>query len=113
MDQQCLFCQIIAGAIPATIVGETKDSLAFHDIEPAAPTHVLVIPKNHVENLGELAEDAIAVSDLFKLADTVADELGLDGGYRLIANTGEDAGQLVFHAHVHLLGGRTMQWPPG
>ncbi|MEI2825243.1 MAG: histidine triad nucleotide-binding protein [Dermatophilaceae bacterium] len=109
----CLFCKIVAGSIPATVVAQTKHSVAFRDIEPQAPSHVLVIPRRHVGNVAELAHDADELADLFVLAGRVADEEGLDRGYRMVANTGSQGGQVVFHAHVHVLGGRRMQWPPG
>jgi histidine triad (HIT) family protein len=109
----CLFCSIVAGTIPATMVAESEHSLAFRDIDPQAPSHVLVIPRRHVQNVGELAEHPARIADLFRLAARVADEEGLDRGYRLVANTGSEGGQVVFHAHVHVLGGRRMGWPPG
>jgi len=95
-------------------VGETEHSLAFRDIDPQAPTHVLVVPKRHVVNARELAEVSPAeLQDLLLLATSVADDEDLAGDYRLVFNTGARAGQSVFHAHLHLLGGRSMQWPPG
>lgn len=110
----CLFCRIIDGEIPATRVGESQTALAFRDIDPQAPTHVLVIPKRHVATVVALA--AVSADELhavFALAGRVAVDEGLDAGYRLVANTGRDAGQLVEHAHLHLIGGRAMTWPPG
>lgn len=113
-DPDCLFCSIVAGGIPADVVGETEHSLAFRDVKPQAPTHVLVVPRRHVANAGELAESAAdQLGDVVLLARTVAEEEGLGGDYRLVFNTGEGAGQSVFHAHLHLLGGRAMKWPPG
>ena len=109
----CMFCQIVTGEVRADIVGETADSMAFRDIDPVAPTHVLVIPKGHVPNVGDLANDPAALADLFRLADDVAEDLGLGGGYRLVSNTGEDGGQVIFHAHLHIIGGRPLAWPPG
>lgn len=109
----CLFCRIVAGEIPATVVGESEHSLAFRDLEPQAPTHVLVIPRRHVANLGELADHAAELADAVVLARTVAAEEDLDAGYRLVANTGAQAHQSVFHAHLHVLGGRDLTWPPG
>jgi histidine triad (HIT) family protein len=109
----CLFCKIVAERIPATVVGRTEHSLAFRDIDPQAPTHVLVIPLRHVQNMGELAHSPKELADLFELAAQVADEQGLDRGYRMVANTGSEGGQIVFHAHLHVLGGRHLQWPPG
>ena len=109
----CLFCAIIQGEIPASIVFENERVLAFKDINPQAPTHVLVIPKKHVENAAELAlHDSEVLSELFSVARDIAEENGLNG-YRTVFNTGVDGGQTVFHAHLHLLGGRSLQWPPG
>lgn len=113
-SQDCLFCKFVARVITPDVVGETEHSLAFRDISPQAPTHVLVVPKRHVANAGELAqEDAVELADVVLLARAVAQAEGLDSGYRLVFNTGERAGQSVFHAHLHLLGGRDMEWPPG
>ncbi|HRW18464.1 MAG TPA: HIT domain-containing protein [Dermatophilaceae bacterium] len=109
----CLFCRIVEGSLDAEIVGESRHSIAFRDIAPVAPTHVLVIPREHAKDLGELAEDPMAIADLVQLARQVADEAGLDRGYRMVANTGSEGGQVVFHAHLHVIGGRGMEWPPG
>ncbi len=111
--ETCLFCRIVGGAIPATVVAESEHSLAFRDIQPVAPTHVLVIPKAHVADVAELSGDPAALADLFRLAAQVAAADGLSSGYRMVTNTGTDGGQVVFHAHVHLLGGRGLGWPPG
>lgn len=109
----CLFCAIVAGEIPASKVMENEKVLAFNDINPQAPTHVLVIPKSHVENVAELSKlDPEILSELFTVAHQIASEKSLTG-YRTVLNTGADAGQTVFHAHLHLLGGRALQWPPG
>jgi histidine triad (HIT) family protein len=112
----CLFCRLVAGEIPATIVRRTDDVVAFRDVDPKAPQHVLVIPTRHVPAVRD-ARDAAGrelVGRVFQAAAEVASELGLDtGGYRMVANTGPDAGQSVDHLHVHLLGGRRMSWPPG
>ena len=109
----CIFCKIVAGEIPADRVGESQSAIAFNDINPQAPTHVLVIPRSHFENAAALAQgDQEALRDLFTLAAKIAEERGLKG-YRTIFNTGAEAGQTVFHAHLHLLGGRALQWPPG
>lgn len=109
----CLFCAIVAGEIPAAKIKETANVLAFNDINPQAPTHVLVIPKNHFENAAELsASDSQSLSEIFAVAHEIAQENSLTG-YRTVFNTGADAGQSVFHAHLHLLGGRALQWPPG
>lgn len=109
----CLFCAIVAGEIPASKIMENEKVLAFNDINPQAPTHVLVIPKSHVENVAELSKlDPEILSELFTVAHQIASEKSLTG-YRTVFNTGADAGQTVFHAHLHLLGGRALQWPPG
>jgi len=110
----CLFCKIIAREIPADIVHETSTTLAFRDIKPQAPTHVLVIPKEHQPNVVALgASSPTDVADLFEAVGAVALQEGLGAGYRSVFNTGALAQQEVFHAHVHVLGGRTMSWPPG
>lgn len=109
----CLFCRLLDGEIPATVVAETASSFAFRDIDPKAPTHVLVIPRRHVQNLGELAEYAGELADVVALAARVATDEGLDKGYRMVSNTGSQAGQTVHHAHLHVLGGRDLTWPPG
>ena len=109
----CLFCSILAGDIPADVVATSERSLAFRDIDPQAPTHVLVIPRRHVENAAGLAEHPEEVADVVRLAREVAESEGLDEGYRLVFNTGPQAGQAVYHAHLHVLGGRTLTWPPG
>jgi histidine triad (HIT) family protein len=110
----CLFCGIAAGEIPATVVHETERTLAFVDLNPGAPTHVLVIPRDHYANAAELAEaDAAYAGEVLAAAAAVARQEGLTGGYRLVANTGDDAGQTVHHLHVHVLGGRALSWPPG
>jgi len=112
-SEDCLFCRIVAGEIPADVVAETEHSLAFRDIEPAAPTHVLVVPRRHVPDLAGLAAaSADELADAVRLAAQVASAEGVPG-YRLVANTGEAAQQSVFHAHLHVIGGRTLTWPPG
>jgi histidine triad (HIT) family protein len=111
----CIFCEIVAGRIPARKVHEDDAVLAFHDVQPQAPTHVLVIPKRHVENLLELTpEDDALVGALARTARDVAKSLGwAERGFRLVMNCGEDAGYSVFHVHLHLLAGRRLGWPPG
>ena len=111
----CLFCKIVAGDIPATKVLETDGSLAFRDLNPQAPTHVLVIPKEHVTHAGELTRaHATLLGELFETAARVAEQEGVaEAGYRLVFNVGEDSGNSVPHLHLHLLGGRRMSWPPG
>ena len=112
-DPDCVFCKILAGQIPATVVAESEHSLAFRDLSPAAPTHVVVIPRRHVVSLVDLAaHSAQEAGDVLRLAGVVAQGAALPA-YRLVANTGAEAGQSVFHAHVHVLGGRDLSWPPG
>lgn len=111
----CLFCKIVTGDIPATIVRESETTVAFRDINPQAPTHVLVIPKAHYPDAASLAAgDPQAAADVLREAGLVAaDEKITESGYRIVLNTGAGVGQTVFHAHAHVLGGRGMQWPPG
>ncbi len=112
----CLFCRIAASEIPAKIAKRTADAVAFHDIDPKAPVHVLVIPTQHIpaaRSAGGAAGEAL-LGRLLAFAVEVAGELGLDArGYRIVTNTGPDAGQSVDHLHFHVLGGRRMTWPPG
>jgi histidine triad (HIT) family protein len=111
----CLFCKIIRREIPGKIVFEDDELLAFEDINPQAPTHVLIIPKRHIESLNvlEAGDDGI-VGTIVRRAAAIAKERGISGsGYRTVFNTNRDAGQTVFHIHLHLLGGRGMAWPPG
>jgi histidine triad (HIT) family protein len=111
----CLFCKIVARQIPASIVYEDDHVLAFNDINPQGPTHVLLVPKRHIASLNELepGDDAI-VGELVRRAAAIAKERGIDaGGYRTVFNTNADAGQTVFHIHLHLIGGRSLAWPPG
>ncbi len=113
-DESCLFCRIVSGDIPAERVAETERALAFRDLDPQAPTHVLVVPKVHRPTLGELAETHPSeAADVLTLARQVATDEGIGDGYRLVANNGAAAQQSVFHAHVHVLGGRAFSWPPG
>src|SRR5579862_1900913 len=115
MPTDCLFCRIANREIPASIVYEDSRVMAFADINPQAPTHVLVIPKRHIASLNEMSvEDEQLVGELVRRAAAIAKERGLSaGGFRTVINTNKDAGQTVFHIHLHLLGGRSMQWPPG
>ncbi len=109
----CLFCRIASGEIPASIVAEDEHCLAFRDIGPQAPTHVLVIPRQHLTSLNE-ADDPMLLGRLLLMARRVAAELGVEAsGYRCVINTNADGGQTVFHLHCHVLGGRAMGWPPG
>jgi histidine triad (HIT) family protein len=112
----CIFCRIVAGEVPAAVVARTPDAVAFRDLNPQAPTHVLVVPAAHFDSMAatDSAEGEAAIGHTFRLAVQVARQLGLeDGGYRLVVNTGAGAGQSVFHVHVHLLAGRPLGWPPG
>ncbi|GGL26326.1 HIT domain-containing protein [Phycicoccus endophyticus] len=112
-SEDCVFCTIAAGGIPADVLASSEHSVAFRDLDPQAPTHVLVIPRRHVANLGELADHPAELADAVVLARLVATQEGLEDGYRLVANTGARAQQSVFHAHLHVLGGRDLTWPPG
>ncbi len=111
----CLFCKIAGGQIPAKKVYEDDRALAFRDINPQAPVHVLIIPKKHIASLDTLtAEDEATVGHLALVAQGIARDEGItQGGWRAVFNTGKDAGQTVFHVHLHVLGGRPMAWPPG
>lgn len=113
MSDACLFCRIVAGTIPATLVASSEAAVAFRDLHPQAPTHVLVIPRAHVASL-DAAEDPALLGAVLHLARQVARQEGLaDTGYRIVSNVGGDGGQTVPHLHVHVLGGRQMHWPPG
>jgi histidine triad (HIT) family protein len=111
----CLFCKMVTGDIPADVVLDRGGVLAFRDINPQAPTHILVIPKKHVRDITELdASSGPVLADLIAAANELARSEGIgSSGYRVVANVGPDAGQTVFHLHLHLLGGRPMAWPPG
>ncbi len=110
----CLFCRIVAGEIPARKVYEDERLFAFEDIKPGAPTHILIVPKRHLAGLAEAADgDAALLGELQLRAAALAQARGLHGGYRTVVNVGPDAGQSVFHLHLHLLGGRPLAWPPG
>ncbi|MDQ6688018.1 MAG: histidine triad nucleotide-binding protein [Actinomycetota bacterium] len=110
----CVFCRIAAGEIPAEVVDETETTLAFRDASPAAPTHVLVVPRSHYPNAAELAvREPDTLVQLVRIAHKIAEAEAIADGYRLVFNTGTGAQQSVFHAHVHVLGGREMSWPPG
>jgi histidine triad (HIT) family protein len=113
-DRDCLFCRIVSGEIPSDRVHEDDDVLAFRDINPQAPTHMLVIPRRHIPDAHALTDaDAPLLARLFAVMRTIADDAGLGDGYRIATNVGPDAGQSVPHLHFHLLGGRRMSWPPG
>ncbi len=113
-DADCLFCRIVAGEVPATIVAENEHTIAFRDINPQAPTHVLVIPRQHHETIGALAvASPQAAAALLSDAYGVAEAEGFKDAYRLVFNNGAEAGQVVFHCHAHVLAGRKFSWPPG
>ncbi len=112
----CLFCKIVSGAIPAKRVFEDDQAIAFRDINPQAPTHILVVPKKHLASLadvGSTQEDEELLGHLLAIVVQIARNESLSGGYRTVINTGSDGGQTVDHLHLHLLGGRAMHWPPG
>ncbi len=113
--ENCLFCRIIQKKIPATVIFENSTAIAFEDINPQAPVHILIVPKNHLDDIHSMKdEDAINIGRLFLVAQSIARDKGLEKkGYRLIINNGRDAGQTVFHVHLHLLSGRPFSWPPG
>ena len=115
VSDDCLFCRIIRGEIPADVVAEAESWLAFRDIQPQAPVHVLVIPRRHVDSVDSLdAEDGDLAGELMLAAAEVARIEGIaESGFRAVTNVGERAGQSVFHLHIHVLGGRRMRWPPG
>ena len=114
-DTNCLFCRIVGGEIPAKIAHQGDDLIAFHDINPQAPVHVLVVPKRHIASIAVMQDaDADIVGKLFVTARDLAQQLGVaTSGYRLVINAGANAGQTVDHIHLHILGGRHMKWPPG
>ncbi|GLU46371.1 histidine triad nucleotide-binding protein [Nocardiopsis ansamitocini] len=114
-ESDCLFCGIIAGRIPADVVGESEQTLAFRDLNPQAPTHVLIVPRQHYATAAQAgAADAGLLDEIARVAGEVATAEGIaDTGYRLVFNTGPAAGQTVLHVHGHLLGGRGLEWPPG
>ncbi len=115
-DPNCIFCKIVKGEIPSKFLLETDSIVAFNDISPQAPTHVLVIPKQHVKDISQFnssAEDRALLGTLFQQAAELAQKLNLQNGFRLVVNTGDEGGQTVHHLHLHLIGGRQMIWPPG
>jgi histidine triad (HIT) family protein len=114
-DDDCLFCKIIDGEIPAELIHQDERCVAIRDINPQAPTHVLVVPREHMESLDEASvRDEALLGHLLRVAARIANAEGAgESGYRTVINTGTGAGQSVFHLHVHVLGGRPMLWPPG
>lgn len=115
MSADCLFCKIVAGELPARVAREGERTVAFHDVNPQAPTHLLVVPREHYPTVAELAAtDPALLGELHTVAHAVAEAAGVaESGYRLVYNTGRDAQQSVFHVHLHVLGGRPLTWPPG
>jgi histidine triad (HIT) family protein len=114
LETPCLFCRVVAGEIPATRVFEDDRCIAFRDIDPQAPTHILIVPREHFASLDNAgAERESVMGHALHLASVIAAQEGLTGGYRTVINTGPDANQSVQHLHLHILGGRTMGWPPG
>ena len=113
MASDCLFCRIVRKEIPASLVDESDDCIAFRDIDPKAPVHILVIPRQHISSLNDVGDGAI-VGRLAAVATEIARREGIaESGYRTVINTNRDGGQTVSHLHLHLLGGRAMTWPPG
>ena len=114
-EPSCIFCKIANGDVPARVVAQDERALAFHDIDPRAPVHVLIIPRKHIESVTEMeSADEGEIGHLFGLAQGIAETLGVaQSGYRLVINAGRNAGQSVDHLHLHLLGGRAFKWPPG
>lgn len=115
MTRDCLFCRILNKQMESKVVHEDESCIAFEDINPQAPTHILVVPRRHIASLNEVAaEDAALLGHLQLVAAQLAQQRGLaDSGYRIVLNTGRGAGQSIFHLHLHVLGGRGMRWPPG
>jgi len=113
--QDCIFCRIVDGDIPAEIIYQSESAIAFRDINPQAPTHALIIPRRHISTINDLnSGDKDLVGSLYLAAKEIALKEGLaEDGYRVVMNCGEEAGQSVFHIHLHLLGGRLLNWPPG
>ncbi len=112
-DPNCLFCKIVENKIPAERISENDHAIAIRDVNPQAPTHILVLPKIHVPNIQEAAANFELTAKLIELATRVAQEQHLEKGFRLVINTGDEGGQTVHHLHIHILGGRFMGWPPG
>jgi histidine triad (HIT) family protein len=115
MEGSCIFCRIARGEIPARLAHQDERAVAFHDIDPKAPVHVLVIPRKHIASVAMMTDDdAAEIGHLYTIARRLASDLGVaESGYRLVINAGADAGQSVDHIHLHVLGGRAFRWPPG
>ncbi len=114
-EKDCMFCRIITGEVKSTKVYEDDEAFAFEDNNPHAPTHILILPKDHIESLNDIARgDEAMLGHLLRLAPKIANQQGIaESGYRTVINTGENGGQSVWHLHIHLLGGRPLIWPPG
>jgi histidine triad (HIT) family protein len=113
VSDDCLFCRIIRGEIPAKLLAETAECVAFRDIDPQAPTHIVVVPRAHIPTLADVT-DPLILGQMTRVATELARSEGIgETGYRVVVNSGRDGGQTVFHLHMHLLGGRRMTWPPG
>jgi histidine triad (HIT) family protein len=113
VPDDCLFCRLIRGEIPANLVAQTPECVAFRDIDPQAPTHVVIVPRAHIPTLADV-KDPLIVGQMAKLATEIAKSAGVaESGFRIVVNTNANGGQTVFHLHMHLLGGRRMGWPPG
>jgi len=111
---ECVFCRIVAGKAPARVVYQDEDLTAFHDLNPQAPVHILIIPNRHIVGVDQAQpEDEAVLGKVFTVARRLAEEMGITDGYRLVVNNGRLAGQSVFHLHLHLLAGRALRWPPG
>ena len=115
MEKNCLFCDIVEKKIPASMVYEDENYVAFHDIAPQAPIHILIIPKKHIATLNDIdSHDVILLGQLMEIAKNLAKNFNIDqSGYRVLMNCNQNGGQAVYHIHLHLLGGRQMHWPPG
>jgi len=115
MKKDCIFCKIVSKSIPSTIVYEDDEIMAFNDINPQAPVHAVVIPKRHIERISDLGpEDSGLISKIISAGNKIAENKKIaDSGYRFVINCNKDAGQVVFHIHMHIIGGRKMGWPPG
>ncbi|HGJ64726.1 TPA: HIT domain-containing protein [bacterium] len=111
---ECLFCKIISGTIPAKIVFENESIVAFEDIEPQAPFHIIIIPKKHIPSVIDISDDDLMImGTMYQVASEIAREFSLTNGFRLVINYGKDAGQVIQHIHIHMLGKRELGWPPG
>jgi len=114
MSSSCVFCQIVEGKAPARIVYKDSEVVAFEDINPQAPVHILLVPKKHIQSVRELSsEDADIIGKIYLVAKSIAEDKNIKEGFRIVVNSGDKAGQSIYHLHFHLLGGRRFRWPPG